>query len=117
MQKNIYVGTIGKDAIIQVVGDKNYAKFSIAVNDGKDSNDNKKTLWVDVLKFDKDGNLTPYLKKGNIVSVEGKITLSAYNKDNEPTPKMTLWANELNFVYSPKRVDKNEDIDDLPDGF
>lgn len=121
MQKNIYTGTIGKDAVEQKIGNNNYAKFSIAVDDGKDNDGKRKTLWLDVLKIDKEGKLTPYLLKGTIVEVEGRISVGAYtNKENKAVGTITLWANELGFLHSPRKENAQEvqqEDNDLPEGF
>ena len=118
MQKSIFTGTIGKDAIVHTIGRNTYAKFSIAVNDGKDENGQRKTLWLDVLKYDKDGKLTPYLVKKAVIAVDGRLAISAYvNKEGQAVPSVTLWCNELEFISSPKKEavqESAEDADDLP---
>lgn len=121
MQKNIYTGTIGKDAVEQKIGNYNYAKFSIAVDDGKDNEGKRKTLWLDVLKIDKESKLTPYLLKGTIVEVDGRISVGAYvNKEDKAVGTMTLWCNELGFLHSPRKENAQEvqqEDNDLPEGF
>ena len=115
MQKSIFIGTIYKNAIVHTIGMNNYAKFSIAVNDGKDENGQRKTLWLDVFKYDKDGKLTPYLVAKTIVAVVGRITTNAYiNRDGKAIATMTLWANELEFIHSPQQA-VEEKTDDLPE--
>lgn len=124
MNKTIITGTIGKDAVSQLIGNYTYAKFSIAVDDGKDKDNKRKTLWVDVLKIDKENKLTPYLLAKSIVGVEGRISVNAYkNKEGEAVASMTLWCDSLEFIHSPKREQQDEapsqqqDDNDLPEGF
>lgn len=122
MQKNFYSGIIQSDATKQQIGNYNYAKFTLRVDDGKDKENKRKYLWLDVLKLDKEGKLTPYLVKDSIVEVEGKISVSAYkNKEGEAVATMTLWCNELSFLNVPRRentqgvaVNTSGDDSDLP---
>lgn len=102
MQKCIYAGTVTRNAELITIGGNNYAKFSLAVYDGKDKEGNSKTLWLDVLKFDKDGNYTPYIIKGLVISVEGKITASGYSKDGVIKTSLTLWCDNIFRLHTPK---------------
>ena len=116
MQKNIYTGVIKSDATKQQIGSYNYAKFTLRVDDGKDKDGNKKVIWLDVLKLDKEGKLTPYLVKGSIIEVEGRISVGAYiNKENNAVGTMTLWANELGFLHSPRKENTQEVQDTTTD--
>jgi single-strand DNA-binding protein len=92
------IGKIGKDAIIQTIKGKDYAKFSLAI-----TLDKEHTEWVDCLKIDKEHNLTPYLTVGKTIYVEGKPYANAYtNKEGKAIPSLTVWINELEFISSPK---------------
>ena len=107
------IGNIGKDATTQKIGDYNYAKFSLAVSEGKD-----KTRWIDCLKIDKEGKLTPHLTKGKTIYVSGNPTPNAYIKEGNAVASLTCWVNDLEFVASPKKVEGNTKAapgnDDLP---
>lgn len=117
MIKTQVIGNIGKDATSQVINEKNYAKFSLAVTIDKD-----KTEWVDCLKIDKEGKITPHLTKGKTIFVEGKPSANAYtNKAGKVVGSLTIWVNELEFVASPKahteaqtEGNTSEGEDDLP---
>ncbi|MDY5487856.1 MAG: single-stranded DNA-binding protein [Butyricimonas virosa] len=76
MIKIIATGNIGKDAELKQIGGNNYACFSIAITEKVKGE--SRTTWVDVVKYDKEGKLTPYLKKGVRVQVIGKPTTSGY---------------------------------------
>lgn len=121
MIKIIATGNIGKDAELKQIGGNNYASFSIAITE-RVKNETK-TTWVDVMKYDKEGKLTPYLKKGVRVQVIGKPTTSGYtNKNGDVVASITIWANELEFQGGVKKEGSQEsgldnfpqDDDDLP---
>lgn len=103
------IGNIGKDAVTQTIGQNVYAKFSLAVRDGKDQQGNERTLWIDCLKSDKEGKLVQYLTSGKTIFVEGKPNANAYtNKDGKAVAALSVWVNELEFVASPKPKEAKE---------
>jgi len=119
------IGTIGKDAVSQIINNNNYAKFSLAIRDGKDLAGNFKTIWVEVLKLDKEGKLTPHLTAKTIVQVEGNPKVNAYqNKKGEIVGELRMFANSLEIIHSPKKEvtatvqdvipADSEGVDDLP---
>lgn len=122
MIKTIATGNIGKDAELKQIGGNNYACFSIAITE-KVKGENR-TTWVEVIKLDKDGKLTPYLKKGTRVQVIGKPTTSGYtNRNGDIVTSITIWANELEFQGSANKDEsrssgnntpQEDDNDDLP---
>lgn len=122
MLKLQVIGNIGKDAVSQTIGNNNYAKFSMAVRDGRDQNGQERTIWLDCLKLDKEGKLAQYLTAGKTIFVEGKPSANAYtNKEGKAVASLTVWVNELEFVASPKRAaanasepPKQAEPDDLP---
>lgn len=106
MLKLQVIGNIGKDAVTQTINNNNYAKFSLAVRDGKDQNGNERTIWVDCMKSDKEGKLTPFLTQGKTIAVEGKPAANAYtNKEGKVVSSLSVWVNDLEFIASPKPKD------------
>lgn len=123
MIKIIATGNIGKDAELKQIGGNNYACFSIAITEKVKGE--SRTTCVDVVKYDKEGKLTPYLKKGVRVQVIGKPTTSGYtNKNGDIVSTLTIWVmNELEFQGGMKKEEGNgggldnipqDDIDNLP---
>lgn len=122
MIKIIATGNIGKDAELKQIGGNNYACFSIAITEKVKGE--ARTTWVDVVKHDKEGKLTPYLKKGTRVQVIGKPTTSGYtNKNGDIVSTLTIWVmNDLEFQGGVKKEESNgggldnipQDGDDLP---
>ena len=101
-------GAIGKDAETQVINGKNYAKFSLAVSEGKD-----KTTWYDCLKYDDTNKLTPYLIRGTKLILSGTLRPSAWvNKEGTANVNLNLWVESLEFLGGSTK--KQEEDDDLP---
>nr|DAT44467.1 MAG TPA: Single strand binding protein [Caudoviricetes sp.] len=115
MIKIIATGNIGKDAELKQIGGNNYACFSIAITEKVKGE--SRTTWVDVVKYDKEGKLTPYLKKGVRVQVIGKPTTSGYtNKNGDIVSTLTIWVmNELEFQEGMKKEEGNGGgLDNIP---
>lgn len=115
MIKIIATGNIGKDAELKQIGGNNYACFSIAITEKVKGE--SRTTWVDVVKHDKEGKLTPYLKKGVRVQVIGKPTTSGYtNKNGDIVSTLTIWVmNELEFQGGVKKEEGNSGgLDNIP---
>lgn len=115
MIKIIATGNIGKDAELKQIGGNNYACFSIAITE--EVKGESRTTWVDVVKYDKEGKLTPYLKKGVRVQVIGKPTTSGYtNKNGDIVSTLTIWVmNELEFQGGMKKEEGNGGgLDNIP---
>ena len=115
MIKIIATGNIGKDAELKQIGGNNYACFSIAITEKVKGE--SRTTWVDVVKHDKEGKLTPYLKKGVRLQVIGKPTTSGYtNKNGDIVSTLTIWVmNELEFQGGMKKEEGNGGgLDNIP---
>ena len=93
----IISGNLGNDAEVREINGKKYARFTVAsTRNGKDG---KETTWVECLKSDNEGKLTPYLTKGNAVSIVGGVTLTTYEgRDGTTRAKLTCWVNELQLL-------------------
>ena len=79
VNKVFLVGRLGKDPEIRFSGDGNaIANFSIATNEtwkNKEGNQEEKTDWHNIVVFGASAEkyIQPYVKKGTLVSVEGKL--------------------------------------------
>lgn len=95
MQKIEIIGTIGQDAAVKSISEKQYTSFSVAVS-RKNKNGERKTTWFDVMMS---GTvLLQYITKGTKVYLEGEPTCSAYmNKENKPVANITVWARNIEF--------------------
>ena len=79
LNKVLLVGRLGKDPEIRFSGEGNaIANFSIATNEtwkSKEGNQEEKTDWHNIVVFGASAEkyIQPYVKKGTLVSVEGKL--------------------------------------------
>tara|TARA_R110002012_G_scaffold321673_1_gene550598 strand:+ start:163 stop:570 length:408 start_codon:yes stop_codon:yes gene_type:complete len=82
MQSITITGRLGKNAETRTTqGGDNVCSFSVACDNGKDRNGNKRdSTWYDASLWGKRGDaLCQYLTKGSIVSVTGRPTVRVYN--------------------------------------
>jgi single-stranded DNA-binding protein len=56
---------------------------SEAKGEDKEGNDRYETLWVEAIVSDYDADKAAYLKKGDVLSVEGKPALRLWGDDND----------------------------------
>ena len=100
------IGRLGSDP--KVFKEGKVSTFSIACNDydGK----NETTRWFNVSTFNKMAkSAAEYLKKGRLVSVEGKIRTRKYEKDNETKTAASIVANKWKALDpNPQRKKKEE---------
>ncbi len=105
MNKVILTGRLGAGVELNGNG-KKVAKFSLATSEkwaGKDGEKQEKTEWHRVVVFGKRGeNCANYLDKGSLVSVEGKITYSQYEKDGQTLYSTDIIAQNVEFLDSKK---------------
>jgi len=77
------IGHLGKDCTTNVVNGKNVINFSVAHSERyKDASgvQKEKTTWVDCAYWTDSTAIVPYLKKGQLVFVEGNPEARAYQK-------------------------------------
>lgn len=98
MLKLQVIGHLGKDCITNVVNGKNVINFSVAHSEKyKDATgvQKDKTIWVECAYWTERIAIAPYLKKGQLVYVEGTPDLRTYTK-NDGTPGTSLTLRVLN---------------------
>lgn len=92
------IGNIGRDAVQRTAGGRNYASFSLAVTERRQDG-GANTVWLDVMRQDAEGRLTPYLKKGTKLFVKGRPSFSTYtDRSGTPVPDVTVWADRVEFL-------------------
>ena len=92
------IGHLGKDCLTNVVSGKNVINFSVAHSEKfKDNMGNQKerTTWVECAYWTDRTAIAPYLKKGQLVYVEGTPDVKAYSK-NDGTAGASLNLRVLN---------------------
>lgn len=86
-----FIGRLGRDPDLNVTSTgKPVSKFSLAVDDGKDSKGQKKTLWLNIVTWDKVAEMVEmYATKGMQVYVQGKLQLQDYT-DKEGVKRQSM---------------------------
>lgn len=124
--KMIVVGKVGRDAEMRYTQSGTpVSSFSVASDrKWKDKNGERqvKTTWVRVTAWAGLAEMiAQYVKKGDIVWVEGEqVEASAFlNKENEPSASLELTLSQFNFVKSAGRsteapAGNEEEEEDVP---
>lgn len=122
--KNIILGRLGKDPEIKTFeGGGKVAQFNLAVSEKfkkKDGTKGESTVWQTVKAWDKNADvLEMFVKKGDLLLVEGKIKVDEYEKDGQTRKIQYTLAERV--VLMPNKDDEkkeapilNDDDDDLP---
>ena len=79
------IGNLGKDCVVNQVNAKNVINFSVAHTERyKDSQgvQKEKTTWVECAYWTDRTGIAPYLKKGQVVYVEGLPEVRQYQKND-----------------------------------
>ena len=99
-----FIGHVGADAKLLTTGtEKTFLKFRLAVSDisGKDA----ATLWLTVLVWngERAEKLAPFVLKGALVLVTGRLTLHPYTThEGQEKTELELAAQDLQFIAKPK---------------
>jgi single-strand DNA-binding protein len=110
-------GNAGKDPVSRTTkSGKAMASFSLAHTEGKD--DQKKTIWFDVLAFDDLAEeVMDKVQKGKYLLVEGKFSIEEYEK-RDGTTGIAYKVLCNNIVFDPARksdqaTEKSDDFSDV----
>ncbi|MFA6213286.1 MAG: single-stranded DNA-binding protein [Candidatus Obscuribacterales bacterium] len=77
------VGYVGQNPIERSVADDKVVKFSIAVKEFS-SNNEKKTMWLDVDAWNKMGDLVmENVTKGREVAITGRLAINQFTKEED----------------------------------
>ena len=132
MNKVILIGRLGQDPELKEFDNGNMAKFSIATSEkwkNKDSgNQEEKTEWHNIVVWGKTAEFAgEWLKKGQLVSIEGKLQTRSWESDGVKKYMTEIVADTITMLggkgdvqESPTQVYNNtnnfteEDEDDLP---
>lgn len=93
------IGRIGKELAIEKFGDKAYAKFSLAVSDGKDAQGNDITDWFECIAWEKKAEtLVKYCGKGHMLAVQGKMKTKKVEKDGKTITYYSVNVSDFTFI-------------------
>lgn len=109
MQQLTIAGNVGNVQPVREVGSDKVLNFSIAVDNGKDKNGEKRDpLWVRCSLWGKRAeSLAPYIAKGSKLAVSGRPGVSVY----EGKGSLELTVSELTFMSSKSDGERSESRD------
>lgn len=106
MNRVVLVGRLVRDPDVRALNDgKTVSKFTVAVDRRfKNKNGEKEADFIQVVTFGKPAEfVAEYVKKGNMVSVAGRITTGSYdNKEGKKVYTTEITADEVNSIGSKK---------------
>lgn len=110
------IGRLTKDPQISYISDTQMAvaRFSIAINRGKDKDGNDKGAdFPNIVVFGRQAeNCERYLSKGKLVGIEGRLQTGSYEKDGRKVYTTDVIANRIEFLEWDSK-EKSE----IPPGF
>lgn len=104
VNKAILIGVLGKDPEKRVTpGGTPVCSFSIAIDretKSKSGEKSKETTWLDVVLYDKLAEIgSTYLKKGQQVYIEGRISVREYQgRDGKKHKQFEIVANSMQMI-------------------
>lgn len=104
LNKWLGIGRITKDIQLQITQSrKQYAQFTLAVDNGKDPNGNDRPAdFITCVAWDKKAeNLSVYVHKGNRIAIEGRLRVEVYPDPQEPNKnkyKTYVLVQNFNFL-------------------
>ena len=114
--KTIVLGNLGRDPEMRYTPNgKAVCNFSIASTDSftRDGEKQGVTTWFRCTAWDKFAETcNNILKKGSQVLVEGRVSVSAYEKDGEPRASLELTVRDLIVVKWPKEEEESSTGED-----
>ncbi len=104
VNKVILIGRAGKDPEVKTTKDgKKVASFTLATNDFSKDKENQKTQWHNITLWEGlAGVAEQYLKKGQEVYVEGRISYEEYEKEGVKKNYTRITATNFTFLGSKK---------------
>lgn len=108
MNKVNIIGNITKDLELKTSenGEKQYAKFTVAINEYIYGTKEKKAIFIEVIAFGRKAEvLSVHLEKGSKIAIQGKLSTSSYiNKNGEKAYSTKVIVEEFTFMDSKKEV-------------
>jgi single-strand DNA-binding protein len=111
MKQGFFVGRVGSDAEVTYTPQGlAVAKFSIAIDNGKDKEGQKKNpTWVKCAIWrDRAEKLAPYIKKGIMVAVAGDVDARAWIDKNTGDARCSMEMNVNVFTFGGGNGEKSE---------
>jgi len=120
INKVTLVGRLGKDPEIKVSqGGMQVCKFSLATGESytdKNGQKQESTEWHNICCFDKLADIAEkYLKKGNLIYLEGKLKTNTYEKDGEKKYFTEIIMNQLVMLGDKNQSETSFENESMPD--
>lgn len=116
MNKVLLIGRLTKDVETRTgKSGKAYASLSVATDDGHDEDGNKRVRYVTVKVFNRLAEVCgKFGSKGKLVSIEGKVGDTSYEKEGVKVYSTDVVANHVEYLSWAKEEPKTEEqIDDF----
>jgi len=113
MNSTFVSGNLVRDAELKEFTSAKVAKFSIAVNTGKNKDGEKEVAFLDCAAWNKTAEIAMELRKGDAVAVDAFIKQENWEKDGQKRSKLVF--NVQRILKLAKR-DKPENTDHQPTG-
>lgn len=117
MNRTILIGRLTKNPELRKSQSGNsIVNFTLAVDNGKDKNGEKTTLFIDVVCFNATAdNVAKYTSKGSLVGVDGKLHQRWYeNKDGKKVNVIEIYADSVQFLETKKQKEEDEEDEEEP---
>lgn len=121
MNKVYLIGRVVRDVeYVQTKTEKKMVNNCLAIDQGKDAEGNKQTMFVDIMLFDKTAEIFKlYVEKGDKVAVNGELRIRDFTReDGSKGRSVNVLVRDLEFIEpkkgnnkAPKKFDvTNEDF-------
>ena len=102
MNRVYLIGRVTRDLELQHFGtdERNYVRFTLAVDEYKSTTKESTTNFVDIVAFDRKAEiLSQYITKGRKLSIEGKIRTGSYlDKNNLKKYAVDIILEDFDFI-------------------
>lgn len=103
MNRVILVGNVGRDPQAFRGG---VCTFSLATTEGKDA-----VEWHKIVCFKQQADFaSKYIKKGSMVTVEGRLTYSKYTKNGQDFVQAEIIADRVSFIGQRRKNQQRENL-------
>lgn len=116
MNKILLKGRLTKDPELKQINDTmSVTRFSIAVSRKVKAGEEKKTDFVNIVAWNKQGEfINQYFKKGQEILIIGRLEVNSYEKDGVKKTNIDVVTEDVEFVGS-KKTEQKENIEDVQD--
>ena len=116
MNKIFLKGRLTKDPELKQINDTmSVTRFSIAVSRKVKAGEEKKTDFVNIVAWNKQGEfINQYFKKGQEILIIGRLEVNSYEKDGVKKTSIDVVTEDVEFVGS-KKTEQKENIEDVQD--